>query len=307
MNVTSKIPLVLCHSQVFHLLWKLFPELHNFFTIENYRSDKKYQQNSLFLFQARYTNKNLSQQLLAQGHKVVIHQSTEQVQKLEQHCLNLYSLGFWYCYPARRQIQNGWQVINTKQKFTHSVLLQMRNPRWFRDRVFEYVKQCHNNTFYYSYISRSRYLPNEKLLGNSEIDVNSKSQDWYESTRATLVMETSVQGNLLVSEKSFDPIRCRHPFIIMGIPGTLAAIKKYGFETFENLFDESYDSENDFDLRLDAIMKTINEFHYNWQDAYDKITLEKLEFNQARYFDNNHIKYVFTQEIINPLLEYANS
>ncbi len=49
------------------------------------------------------------------------------------------------------------------------------------------------------------------------------------------------QKSIFLSEKTFKPIACSHPFQILGAKGSLKELRKLGYLTFENLFDESYD------------------------------------------------------------------
>jgi hypothetical protein len=58
-----------------------------------------------------------------------------------------------------------------------------------------------------------------------------------------MVSETSVDDKLFVSEKSFKPLAHRHPFMIYGTPGTLKHLRELGFQTFDHVIDETYDSE----------------------------------------------------------------
>jgi hypothetical protein len=59
---------------------------------------------------------------------------------------------------------------------------------------------------------------------------------------------------LHLTEKIFKPIVARRPFILVGAPGNLAYLKSYGFKTFGQWIDESYDLEKDPDQRLTKIV-----------------------------------------------------
>ena len=48
-----------------------------------------------------------------------------------------------------------------------------------------------------------------------------------------------------ITEKPFKPIANFHPFLVLGNPGALALLKGFGFESFGEVFDESYDEEPD--------------------------------------------------------------
>ena len=61
---------------------------------------------------------------------------------------------------------------------------------------------------------------------------------------------------LFLSEKTFKPIACLHPFIILGNRGSLAELRKMGYKTFDGFIDESYDSLPTFE-RFDAVIESI--------------------------------------------------
>ena len=69
-----------------------------------------------------------------------------------------------------------------------------------------------------------------------------------------LVTETVARGRRLhLTEKTFKPICLRMPFIIAGTRGSLAYLRSYGFKTFGDLWDESYDNEIHDDQRMEKI------------------------------------------------------
>lgn len=78
----------------------------------------------------------------------------------------------------------------------------------------------------------------------------------------TFVTETTFANDndenvLFFTEKIYQPILQYHPFIVAACPGTLAYMRKYGYETFPELFDESYDVEQDLKKRTALILENI--------------------------------------------------
>lgn len=72
-----------------------------------------------------------------------------------------------------------------------------------------------------------------------------------------LVTETVATGRRLhLTEKTFKPIAMGMPFILIGTKGSLKYLKSYGFKTFEDIWDESYDEANDDD-RIQQIAKLL--------------------------------------------------
>lgn len=65
------------------------------------------------------------------------------------------------------------------------------------------------------------------------------------------------QDKLHLTEKIFKPIVAQRPFILVAAPGNLAYLKSYGFKTFDQWIDESYDLEPDHYVRIEKITAEI--------------------------------------------------
>ena len=76
---------------------------------------------------------------------------------------------------------------------------------------------------------------------------------YYKLTRASLTVEES----RFFSEKTYKSIIAKHPFIMVGYPHSLQFLRDSGYKTFSPYINESYDSIEDDDLRLIAIINEI--------------------------------------------------
>ena len=73
-----------------------------------------------------------------------------------------------------------------------------------------------------------------------------------------LVTETVATGRRHhLTEKTFKPIAMGMPFVIVGTQGSLRYLRSYGFKTFGDLWDESYDDEPDDSKRIEKIAHTL--------------------------------------------------
>jgi hypothetical protein len=112
-----------------------------------------------------------------------------------------------------------------------------------------------------------------------------------------------------ISEKSFKPMAFYHPFIAYGSEGTLRYLHREGFETFPELFDESYDDILDDQERFTAVTRSVftavEQYRTGALDC--SIVQQKLQHNHDRLFDLALVKQRFYNEIITPVLEYANA
>lgn len=94
---------------------------------------------------------------------------------------------------------------------------------------------------------------------------------------------------LFVSEKTFKSIASSQPFIIMGNKNSLVELKKLGYKTFGDFWDESYDSMEGCE-RMDAIIQLLKDI-----DSIDN----KLEWFSAMKDILEHNKNVITNNFVN--------
>jgi hypothetical protein len=109
---------------------------------------------------------------------------------------------------------------------------------------------------------------------------------------------------LHITEKTFKPIAFQHPYLLWAQPGVLKHLKSLGFETYENLFDESYDSIVDINQRLDIVVNNIKNFN---KVSYDQLTLEKIKHNHNLFFNIELIRQRMINEIVTPILEWVET
>lgn len=95
------------------------------------------------------------------------------------------------------------------------------------------------------------------------------------------------------TEKTVKAILYERPFVSYGNPGTLAYLRDYGFKTFHEYWDESYDNEKDDDKKIEMIaeiirnickknLKEINQLYDNMKPLleYNKNLLVKTDWRK---------------------------
>jgi len=104
------------------------------------------------------------------------------------------------------------------------------------------------------------------------------------------------QGTVFLSEKIFKPMTCYHPFIVMGNRFSLRELKKLGYETFSNWFDESYDEMEDT-KRINEIVKVL----YQIDKIENKLSMYrdmektlKHNFEVLRHNAGNSLPYPYS-------------
>lgn len=82
----------------------------------------------------------------------------------------------------------------------------------------------------------------------------------YEICAIDVVLETLFDDDrLYLTEKILRPIACGKPFILLGPHGSLRYLQSQGFVTFQDLWDESYDTIQDPQARMAAVVKVMQE------------------------------------------------
>ena len=93
-----------------------------------------------------------------------------------------------------------------------------------------------------------------------------------------------------LTEKSLRPIACGVPFILASTAGSLQYLRHYGFKTFHDYFDESYDTIQDPVQRLECIvylMKQLSKLTpIQKQQLYTKLQ-PICDFNKQRFFSKD--------------------
>jgi len=134
--------------------------------------------------------------------------------------------------------------------------------------------------------------------GARDFDQRNYKSKWYNSTYYTLVVESTWDGIIFITEKTFKPIMYGHPFIVWGNVGTLAQLESWGFMTFKNLFDNKYDNTEDKEKRLELVIKQIEEYTY-----YD--CSEQVIHNYNRFWDSELVEDLMFNDLIKPILNFT--
>jgi hypothetical protein len=196
------------------------------------------------------------------------------------------------------------------------------------EKVFTFLgKMVYSNTTEGILLPRNIDYENQNNLYEIRGILNDRyfNPDWYNETYFSLVSETTIDSicfkynknnyaaPVFITEKTWKPIMFKHPFMIFGQPQILKYLKELGFETFNNLFDESYDTIDNNNVRLDTIIKNIKHLERSMFTAnkktstftYDKLTEEKIQHNYHLFFNETVVEHRIVNDIITPFLEMS--
>jgi hypothetical protein len=159
----------------------------------------------------------------------------------------------------------------------------------------------------WSYVQQGRQLPGDEDM-NHPAAQRFFNAEWYDQTYLSIVVESVVNPMphtpIFITEKTFKPLAFRHPFMVYGNAGTLKSLHDMGFVTFNNLWDESYDNINDTDTRKNHIIELLKNVEAK---NYDAETLQRLDHNHAHFFDRDLVIDRIKKEILEPIVEYAET
>lgn len=223
------------------------------------------------------------------------------------------STPYWYWIKDQtdyaHQSYENYVPAPTKQ---YKFFMQMQNNRRDRDVLYEKLQPVLKDSLH-SYRNQGVFLPNDTTTdANWQRYMNF---DWINQTCFSLTVETymdetvntgislTTNDHWFLCEKAYKAIAAHHSFLLASTPTNLAYLRSQGFETFPELWDESYDNEPDFDRRMDLIVdiiKNVDRASFN-----QNIVKEKLEHNRARFFDRQLTKKFCWETIINPVLRFA--
>ena len=104
-----------------------------------------------------------------------------------------------------------------------------------------------------------------------------------------VVSETVWQDKIHFTEKVFKPIVLHQPFVVLQAPGSLAYLRSYGFRTFGDWWDESYDTIEDPQQRMQAIADIVNAIGNKSLEELETMRMEMasvLEHNFRHFYEN---------------------
>lgn len=298
--MSKKIDLII-HPEDFTSVHSAYlePIFKQHFNILHFVSGTKFSNKSIIV--SNCLNENLWYKDL--DGKLIIDNLWEKINPKNNKSCHIWFNKNWFWYNESLWYSGlGYDVYKPIKTYNKLALMPIRLSRKHRDFLIDKM-QPFLNDFIYSYNSKGIFLPDdEQNFAHWQRNFNPM---WYNDTYFSVVAETTVDpGDLFISEKTFKPIAYYHPFLVLGQPGILDYLKSQGFETFDNLFDESYDNQSNLFKRIDILYNNVKNFN---RIPYDKLTLEKINHNRNLFFNKELIIERIRKEIIEPTLEYAEA
>ena len=122
---------------------------------------------------------------------------------------------------------------------------------------------------------------------------------YYDSLWHIVTETVFYYDKLHLTEKIFKPIVMKQPFMLLAAPGNLAYLRSYGFKTFGDVIDESYDDIQNNDDRITAVVKQLNWLcnllPHEKQEIIKKIE-PIIEHNFHHFY--GEFKHIITRELL---------
>ena len=144
--------------------------------------------------------------------------------------------------------------------------------------------------------------------------------EWYANTEFTIANESSFKDEIsqagifrqyipnhdnqvyydtdppndvgFLTEKTFKPLMYGHPFVLVTHPGALERLRRLGFETYPEWFDENYDDIGDCADRIKYV--TQQTIHKACKQELDINAIkDKLEYNRQHFFSIDNAITIF--------------
>jgi hypothetical protein len=118
---------------------------------------------------------------------------------------------------------------------------------------------------------------NQKLATEAQ-DLPEYDESWFSAVTETEMLARPQR----ITEKVLKPLVNFHPMLVFGNPGSLQRVRDYGFVTFDDVVDESYDEETDprrrFDMAYAELVRLCRLDNRALSDL-EKRTVDRLIFN----------------------------
>jgi hypothetical protein len=302
-------------------------EFAQYFNLELYDAQRSYNPRDTFVLSS-YINidkQTWFQPLVQQGSRVIVdHLWDGDVDTLSAvddagHLVLRGPNWLWY-HCALLWHQQGYDNYQPTPTIKHPFFMPMNRQEWHRDFMVKSLASVLDLALW-SYRAQNKELPGDIQEGVAGVPWRAYANpNWYDSTLFSVVAEsfmrtkywasapTGLNYRTEISEKSFKPICFQHPMIVFGSEGTLRYLRNQGFETFDNMFDESYDDVLDDLARFDSCVSSVLsavDLYKQGDLVVDAYTQDKLKHNHARFFDLARVRQGIKNQIVKDILEYA--
>jgi hypothetical protein len=119
-------------------------------------------------------------------------------------------------------------------------------------------------------------------------------EEYFNNSKINIVFETEPTNHSFITEKTYKAILYKKPFIIVTQCHGLKALRDSGYQTFGHVIDESYDDIEDYNERIEAILKEIIRLNNLPELEFDNLVnscMPMIEHNHSHLYSEAY-KYI---------------
>lgn len=222
------------------------------------------------------------------------------------------ALPYWYWIREQKTFTNlGYHRYIPQPRHEHKFFMPINLARFERDQLYSLMQPVLPQSLH-SYRGQGIFMPGDSALDNWQRYIN---WSWIDACSITVTVETFLEDsntgggfsitehdNRFLSEKTYKPLAYGHAFLLASTQGNLAHVREQGFETFPELWDESYDLLPDHQDRIRAIVKILQDFDPGSVD--NSLTQQKIAHNRNRFFNREITARLMREMIVDPVLAF---
>jgi hypothetical protein len=229
-----------------------------------------------------------------------------------------------YGFEQQYYFFHGWAALDWYRGYNRAFLHQPRNLQHLflcpnnivggkrQHRLDLFNELCKRDLVKNNLVSMPKICPYENINVKDHIDYDIKLPlqidnfnnyagnshqitMWEQAAKSFVhvVTETCYSGRKNhLTEKIFKPMILKQPFIVVGNKSSLEYLKRYGFETFSSVFNESYDTESD-DHRIKAVGWLLDELQYADLDYLAEQCAPIVEHNYNWFYSGGFEKVLW--------------
>lgn len=225
-------------------------------------------------------------------------------------------LWFWHrnrevppCVAHTDLRQKNWTVLNRLHKWWRAAIMTDLKRYGILDQSYwsycetdtnqDSIDQCpialdcvdDLRTLTHAFVQRAPYFVDD--LTQDQRNDHSLTLDYlHNDSYCNIVLETLLDydqsGGVLLSEKTFKPIKHGQMFFVAGAAGSLRLLRELGYRTFDHVLDNSYDAITDntdrwISLRSSIVETANSDMKKLYEAAHDDILHNQQFFLQSKY------------------------
>jgi hypothetical protein len=196
-----------------------------------------------------------------------------------------------------------WTCLDSQSSPARDMLLWHNGENlMFKDSPIHYLDKQYEFDFYQDNVNKPQDVAfvKHRLFNNQWGEIYLKP-DPYVDTYFSLVTETVFNHPYsFFTEKIAKPLAMGHPWIVAGNYGYYRDIKKLGFKTFGHLIDESFDTIDSSQDRIERIAKVVDDLCQTDLPAFLAEAQEICIYNQQHLKEvAGKLKSEFPSRLIN--------